>query len=462
MLLLLLTIVFFSIFIAFNLFTDRYIQSNVKEQLDGLTNDFQQRPVSVHITGEKVISNTEGGLAVSNPTITTGNPVPSIAISTQRKSPIGIMAEVLMLNEEYVIQNINLDEGKREETEQIAKELKENKIDLANANYMYIETETEEYYVSSIENINVPSNYIVFYISVSGINNLVDVINQALLMIMALAMLVCFILANLIANSITKPLKNLSDFALEIGKGNFERQQFKFYDVEFDDFSNSMNLSAERLDLYDKDQKVFFQNVSHEFRTPLQSIRSYAEGIQFELMDSKKACSTIIDETDRLSELVEDLLYVSRMDSFTQKIEKTTNDLRETLSICAENQKLLAEKIGIKFVYDFDDKAVMAEYNEKQMYRALSNLISNALRYAKSTVTLSCVNVEGGVEVSVIDDGLGISAEDLPNVFKRFYKGEKGKNGIGLSIVKSVVELHDGEIFLDLEEGTRFKVFLKN
>ncbi len=462
MLLLLLTIVFFSVFIAFNLYTERYIKSNVKEQLDYLTEDFQQHPVSIHVIGGNPVSTIESGVLVTNPTINTETPAPSISISNQRKNRIGVMAEVLILNEEYVVQNFNPEEVVREETEQIAKELKEKNIDLANANYVYIETETDEYYISTTEDLNYKGNYIVFYVSVAGINNLVDVINEALLVIMAFGMIICFVLANLIANSITKPLKNLSDFALEIGKGNFERQQFSFYDIEFDDFNNSMNLSAERLDLYDKDQKVFFQNVSHEFRTPLQSIRSYAEGIQFELMDSKKACSTIIDETDRLSELVEDLLYVSRMDSFTQKTEKTWNDLRETLSICAENQKILAEKIGIEFIYDFDNKAVNALYNEKQMYRAFSNLISNALRYAKSNVTLRCININGGVEISVIDDGLGISEQDLPNIFKRFYKGEKGKNGIGLSIVKSVVELHEGEILVDLESGTGFRIILKN
>ena len=175
-------------------------------------------------------------------------------------------------------------------------------------------------------------------------------------------------------------------------------------------------------------------------------------------MDPAQSGSTIIYETDRLSELVEDLLYISRVDSLTSHVEMQENDLRDTLSLCAECLRPIAAKKGLRFEYEFDEQPVLRSYNEKHMYRAFSNLISNALRYAKGNITLSCHSRGTFAEISVMDDGSGISSNDLPHIFERFYKGADGKHGIGLSIVKSVVELHDGEITVDCSKGTRFTI----
>lgn len=95
------------------------------------------------------------------------------------------------------------------------------------------------------------------------------------------------------------------------------------------------------------------------------------------------------------------------------------------------------------------------------MYRALVNLISNALRYARDTIILRCRQTSGHVEVSVIDDGEGVSPEDMPHIFERFYKGREGRHGIGLSIVKSVVELHGGEITVNCDQGTCFTIVFR-
>lgn len=174
-------------------------------------------------------------------------------------------------------------------------------------------------------------------------------------------------------------------------------------------------------------------------------------------MEPEKSSATIIAETDRLSELVEDLLYISRVDSLSAHVEMEENDLRETLALCAEHLKPVAVQQGIRMVYQFDDEPVLCSYNEKHMYRAFLNLIANALRYARTTITLRCARAEGHIEVSVIDDGPGIPPEQLPHVFERFYKGIDGKHGIGLSIVKSVVELHGGEVSVQADEtGTCF------
>lgn len=444
MLLLLMAVVFTCVFVAFNLFINSYIRANVEEQLNELVknnsmpNDRPQDrpPESFYIPD----------------------------LSGQQKSPIGVRGEVIVLNADYEIKAYDERGDKSlDELQQIASTLEGQSINLSDARYVYVDTAEDVYYISAVEDKRDFGRFFVFYVSVSGLTHLVDTINLSLAIIMALAMLICFLMANVIAGSITKPVKELSDFAEEMGKGNFKRREFIFQDIEFDELGEAMNRSAEKLETYDKDQHAFFQNISHELRTPLQSIRCYAEGVEYGLMDPIMSGSTIISETDRLSELVEDLLYISRVDSITSHVEMRENDLRDTLSLCAELLRPMAEKARLRFAYEFDERPVLLSYNEKHLYRAFSNLISNALRYAKESITLSCHSRPGYAEVSIADDGAGIPHDDLPHIFERFYKGADGKHGIGLSIVKSVVELHGGEIMVDCSEGTRFTIhFPKN
>lgn len=442
MLLLLLIIVFTSVFVALNLFIRSYIRTNVETQLDELVKNFGMHD-------DKPRDKPPAG----------GFYMPDI--SGQQKNKFGARGEVIILDSGYEIKRYNELSPNEDidELRQIASSLKDKSISLESARYVFISTDEGAYYISSIEDGKQPGSFFVFYVSVAGINHLVGTINLAMAVIMAAAMFICFLIANIITVSITKPVKSLSEFAEEIGKGNFKRREFTFQDIEFDELGEAMNHSAEKLDAYDKDQRAFFQNVSHELRTPLQSIKCYAEGVECGLMEPQKSGATIISETDRLSELVEDLLYISRVDSITEHVEMQENDLRDTLALCAENLRPIAEKNGLQFRYQFDDAPVLFSYNEKHMYRAFSNLVSNSLRYARDIITLRCHNGGEGIEVSVIDDGPGITAEDLPHIFERFYKGRNGKHGIGLSIVKSVVELHGGEIMVDCSKETRFTIF---
>ena len=133
-------------------------------------------------------------------------------------------------------------------------------------------------------------------------------------------------------------------------------------------------------------------------------------------------------------------------------------DIRETFAMCAENQKSIADKRNIAIVYDFPEMPVLLSYNEKHIYRALYNLIANALQYAKTKIILSCENKENMTVITVSDDGAGIAENDMPYIFDRFYKGENGKHGIGLSIAKSAIELHSGEIYAECSDMTHFTI----
>lgn len=428
MLILLMLLVFSGVFFAFNIFIQSYIRSNVESQLHGITSEYDMRDNKP-----------------DNPPNTNNN-LPDI--SRAPKSKIGAENGVFTISSDYALKNYNENEDIKE-LSLIAAYMKNKGITADGARYVFVRTEQQEYYVSTEADTRSTDFYLVFYVNVTAVNSLVTAINIALAVIVAVAMLICLWISNIIAGSIINPVKKLSKFAEEIGKGNFKKREFSFSDMEFYNLAEVMNRTAEKLDLYDKDQRTFFQNVSHELRTPLMSIRCYAEGAECGLMDVKKAGATIISETDRLSGLVEDLLYISRVDSISDKIEKSENDLRDTLSLCASSLQAVADKNNISFIFEFDENPVLFIYNEKHMYRAFMNLISNALRYAEKTITLRCRQDEKYITISVADDGEGIPEEDIPHLFERFYKGKGGKHGIGLSIVKSAAELHGGTVSLD-------------
>ncbi|CZS02230.1 TPA: HAMP domain-containing sensor histidine kinase [Clostridioides difficile] len=248
----------------------------------------------------------------------------------------------------------------------------------------------------------------------------------------------------------------------KMGQGDFKRTYFDFSDKELVELSTVMNKSAEYLDKYDNEQKIFFQNASHELRTPLMSIKGYAEAIKYNVIDSKHASDIILEESDRLSDMVEDLLYISKIDNITKDFELVECDLREVLSNCGARQNVRAINKGIKFIYEFDEEMVLFECDEKNISKAFMNLIENALRYAKSEIKIVCKYNQKNIVVIIEDDGIGIKKEDLPHVFERFYKGVGGNHGIGLSIVKSIVNKHGGRIYVENgKKGAKFTILFK-
>ena len=282
------------------------------------------------------------------------------------------------------------------------------------------------------------------------------------LALVGIMFVVSVIVTYFLSNSITRPIEKLGKFALGIGPGNFKPNNYAFKDIELDELNTALNRSVKQLGNYDSEQKAFFQNASHELRTPLMSIKCYAEGISFGIMEPKQAAETILQETDKLAELVEDLLYISKIDSITTAYATTQVNLTEMLRDRAGRQQAMADKRQIDFVFDFSDDEIRYKCAQELISRAIDNLISNAIRYAAAEIVLSChKKADGGIQIRVSDDGPGIESEILPHVFERFCKGKGGNTGIGLSIVKSIVEQLGGNITAENAE-TGGAVFIIN
>ena len=295
------------------------------------------------------------------------------------------------------------------------------------------------------------------YVDVTAIKAFARQTNLLLLAVIAAAVLLAVLLSRHIAKAFAAPVQQLSDFAARIGGGDLEPQSLQFRDLELDELGGAMNRMATELREARQKQEVFFQNVSHELRTPLTSIRGNAEGILYGVIEPQQAGRVILTESDKLGGMVEDILYLSRMGRGRPDGAAEPIDLRELLSLCVSEQHTEADKRGLRFQFDFDEAPVLLAIREQDAQRLFGNLISNAVRYARSEIRLSCHSREGKALVRVADDGPGIAPEDLPHVFERFYKGKGGKHGIGLAIAQSVAESWNGSLAARNEGGAVFE-----
>lgn len=192
-------------------------------------------------------------------------------------------------------------------------------------------------------------------------------------------------------------------------------------------------------------ERRFFQNSSHELKTPLMSIQGYAEGIQLGIYNSAKGSDVILHESERMTKLVEELLCISRLDSDAFRLRIKNTDIREVLYESIYIAIPLAERKSCVLNTDNIESCVIC-CDEEQMTRALSNLIVNAVYHCNRNVDIQCVNERKNVVITVSNDGNPISEEVLPHIFERFYTGHKGGSGIGLSLAYEVVKKHKGKI----------------
>ena len=193
-------------------------------------------------------------------------------------------------------------------------------------------------------------------------------------------------------------------------------------------------------------QQTFFQNASHELKTPLMAIQGYAEGIQAGVMDTGSAAEVILAESDRMTELVDELLDISKIDMGRQQLALSEMDVRELLYDSIRAVEPIVAGGGITITPDFPEEPVMVSCDDTRLRRAVTNILSNGVRYARSQLRLTCRADKRHVTIRIQDDGDGIAAEDLPHIFDRFYMGKNGKSGIGLALAKEIIHLHKGTI----------------
>lgn len=289
--------------------------------------------------------------------------------------------------------------------------------------------------------------YIITYCPASRIGSWVTEAAVLVLAIASVFVVLVFAVLWTAARSITQPLHRLCQEADRIGGGSFTEITPAFSLQELEELRLAMNRMSDQLMRADQSQKNFFQNVSHELRNPLMSISGYAQGIEqgiFQL--PKDAAHTILAESLRLTEVVNSLLTLSRLESGQQSDDLGPVPVAEVVEDCLDRLNGLAVQRGISLVLAPFEEQIIAYGEEDLLGKVLENLLTNAIRYAKTTVTVSAKAEKNQIDISVSDDGDGIDEKDLPHLFERCYKGRGGNFGIGLAIAHSATEKMKGRL----------------
>ena len=217
----------------------------------------------------------------------------------------------------------------------------------------------------------------------------------------------------------------------------------------------------------------FITNVSHDLRTPLQMIKGYSEAIIDNIAESNaekiEMAQIILDETTEMNKMVNNLLDLSRMQAGYIELNRQTVDLATFFNHLAGRFENSFKEAAIQFSYELDDGIKTYPFDEEKMNQVFYNLTDNAVRYSAEIgtrrqkfihITVRLEDMLDKVVFEISDNGIGIQAESLPFIFERFYKNDKSRTyskqkgtGIGLSIVKTIVEAHDGEIEVHSEPG---------
>ncbi|QUL97894.1 MAG: HAMP domain-containing histidine kinase [Candidatus Fermentithermobacillus carboniphilus] len=251
-----------------------------------------------------------------------------------------------------------------------------------------------------------------------------------------------------LTSRIVHPLSVLRDKVRELGRLNFDVGLDLGRNDEIGELAMAFDDMARRLSEHDQAMRRFLHNTSHELKTPLMSIRGYAEGIRdgvFEGDEVGLALDVITAECQRLQAQVDELLYLGRLESPSERYELEPLVLRKVAEGVLAALKGWLETEGLTVDLDIPpDLTVLADKDKLECL--LRNLLSNAIRHATNRILVSAKDdaAEGFTEIEVKDDGPGFSPEDLPNVFMPFYRGRGGEAGLGLAIVKAIAEGHRG------------------
>ena len=293
--------------------------------------------------------------------------------------------------------------------------------------------------------------WIVVYADLSQVNKIQQAINKILLVILFVAGCFSVLVSSVLAKKLAKPFLAIGDKLNALTNRKYGTALEIEAEDELKQLVRQVNQMSEALKNYDEAQKTFFQNVSHEFKTPLMAIQGHAEALLNEVVEKKEASLVILSETERLNKMVEQLMYLSRLESLEESVEIKKVDLNVMLNSVAYRFELFANQNGINIDLQIPDDIII-EADEEKLSIAFENILSNSCRYAKKQILISFKILTSeflarpSYMVCIEDDGPGFSPNETEKVFERFFRGRKGQTGLGLAIAKKIIEMHNAKI----------------
>lgn len=300
--------------------------------------------------------------------------------------------------------------------------------------------------------------------SIEDLNSTTSVLRNQLIYITLLLILLSLIVSIFISKQVNKPILKLIDSAKELSKGNYKVKFDGGNVAELDELASVLTVAASEMDKTDELRRDLIANVSHDLKTPLTMIKAYAEKVRdLSYKDPEKRTkdlNVIIDESDRLNNLVNDLLELSKMQAHEDTITLVNYDLIDEINEVMRRYDVIKEKDNIKFEINMPNKA-MVTADRSKIDQVLYNLINNAIEHTGEDLLVKIDVKEKRFTylVEITNTGKGIPKDEIPLVWNRYYtkrKNHKRNNigtGLGLSIVKGALEKHNFKYGVKSEEN---------
>lgn len=328
-------------------------------------------------------------------------------------------------------------------------------------------------YASYLQDANGNNAYAMYiFAPLVPVRSTVLILRSQLVYITVIALVLALALAVYLSSRISRPIKTITRSAAKMGKGDYS---VKFHGGQYTEIRNLADTltqaegELEKTDMYQKD---LIANVSHDLRTPLTMIKSYAEMVRDlsgDIPEKREAhLAVIIEETDRLNNLVNDMLNLSRMQSKKMVLEMNNFDLLAAVDAQISSYDILQENEGYHIEFNFGPGPYMVYGDEAKIKQVVNNLVTNAIKYCgedkEILIDLRRSKSGNALRFSVTDHGQGIAEDELPHVWERYYKSSTHHvrstegSGLGLSIVKEILTLHKAEFDVEskLGEGSTF------
>ncbi len=292
---------------------------------------------------------------------------------------------------------------------------------------------------------------------VQRIRENITVLRSQLTIITLISLSIGTILSLFLAKIFTKPIIKIIHAAKKITKGDYGTKVYISSQDEIGVLGDTINNLSTQLGQTEKFRREFIANTTHEFKTPISLIKAYAELVmewdEEQKENINKHLNIIIEESDRLNTMVEDMLYLSKMEAGYYKPKMDSFNIVEVAEKVIKKLTCIADENNTKIILDTSSDKINVTGDENEIQHVLLNLVNNAIIHSSTgdNITVKVTDLATKVRVEIIDNGVGIPSEDLPYIWDRFYKVDKSRQrknsgtGLGMSIVKNILEAHGFE-----------------
>lgn len=315
--------------------------------------------------------------------------------------------------------------------------------------------------------------YVILNTKIEDVNSTTYWLKSELIYITLLVIIVSLIVSYFVSKMLTKPILKITSKAKLMAEGNYEMDDEKYNIAEIDELNDVLNYARNEIKNTDELRRDLMANVSHDLKTPLTMIKAYAEMARDINNDNQEKrnenLNIIINESDRLNILVNDILNLSKMQSAKEKIELEDYDLIEELNNIIKRYEIIKETENYKFILN-TPKVALVHADKNKINQVLYNLINNAINYTGKdlTVVINVKENKNNYLVEIIDSGKGLTPNEIKIIWNKYYKNEKNHQrsivgtGLGLSIVKTVLTNHNFKygVKSEINKGSNFYFYV--